>query len=289
MTQTRFGDQACQKVLARLDSYLDNELTTESTLEIVEHFERCPVCMKEAQDRQSERTRLRTAVREVRVPPGLVGRVRDRLRQTRETRSKRFHVMAIAAALTVCFGSWVAYRVGVQRLTTAAQESYIAMTSRQVAAIMRVGLGDHLLCAVIRQRTNRPQVAVDNLPAEFRELIPIARQHVPGELPLILAHECRYHGRTYVHLIFRNDRNLLSLIVARKENGESFESANLPSTPSTSGVPIYAAGVGQFQVAAFESRDFLVYTVSDLPRQNNLALLVALSPALQNLLDRMRA
>ena len=197
--------------------------------------------------------------------------------------------MAIAAALTVCFGSWVAYQLGAQRLSTATQESYISTVSRQVAAIMRVGLGDHLQCAVILQRGNRLKGAVVNLPAEFRELIPIASQHVHGELPLILAHECRYHGRTYVHLTFRNDRNLLSLIIAHKQKGESLGSANLPSTQSTSGVPMYTAGVEQFQVAAFESRDFLVYTVSDLPRQNNLALLVALCPALQNLLDQMRA
>ena len=289
MTQTRFGEQACRKVLARLDSYIDNELTTESTLDLMEHFQHCAGCSREAQERQRVRTRLRTVVRAVQVPPALEGRVRDRLRQTREPRSKRFHLMAIAAALTVCFGSWVAYQLGVRRLTTAAQESYIATMSRQVAAIMRVGLGDHLLCAVIRQPTNRSKGAVDNLPAEFRELIPIARQYMTAELPLILAHECRYHGRKYVHLTFRNGGNLLSVVIARKQNGESLGSANLPSTPWTSGIPMYTAGVQQFQVAAFESRDFLVYTVSDLPRQNNLALLVALSPALQNLLDRMRA
>jgi anti-sigma factor (TIGR02949 family) len=289
MTQTRFGEQACGKVLARLDSYIDNELLTESSLDLMEHFQHCAACSREAQERQRVRTRLRAAVREVRVPPGLEGRVRDRLRQTREPRSKISHLMMIAAALTVCLGSWVAYQFGARHLSTASQESYIAAMSRQVAAMLRVGLGDHLQCAVIEQRADRSRGAVDNLPAKFKELIPIARQYVPGELPLILAHECRYHSRKFVHLTFGNDRNLLSLVIARKQDGESFGTAKLRSTLSASGIPMYTAGVKQFQVAAFESRDFLVYTVSDLPRQNNLALLTALSPALQTLLDQMTA
>jgi hypothetical protein len=108
-----------------------------------------------------------------------------------------------------------------------------------------------LRCAVIRQREDRSKGAVDNLPAEFEELIPIARQLVPGELPLILAHERRYHCRKFVHLTFRNNRNLLSLIIARKHDGESFGTANLPSTLSASGIPMYTTGVKQFQVAAF--------------------------------------
>ena len=48
MTQTRFGEQACRKVLARLDSYIDNELTTESTLDLMEHFQHCAACSREA-------------------------------------------------------------------------------------------------------------------------------------------------------------------------------------------------------------------------------------------------
>ena len=96
MTQTRFGEQACQKVLARLDSYIDNELLTESSLELMEHFQQCAACTRESQERRNVRARLQAAVREVRVPPGLEDRVRDRLRQTREPRPKRFALMSIA-------------------------------------------------------------------------------------------------------------------------------------------------------------------------------------------------
>jgi len=289
MTQTRFGEQACQKVLARLDSYIDNELLTESSLELMEHFRRCTACTRESQERRNVRARLQTAVREVKVPPGLEDRVRDRLRQTREPRPKRFHLMAIAATLAVCFGSWVAYQLGALRLTTASQESYVAAISGQVASIIRVGLGDHLHCALLRQRGRRSEDGVDKLPVEFKELIPIVHQHLPADLPLVLAHECRYLNRKFVHLTFRNGGTLLSLVIARKQDGESLDGAHLPRALSQAGIPMYTAGARGFEVAAFESRGFLVYTVSDLSQTDNLNVLAALAPTLQDFLNQMVA
>ena len=289
MTQTRFGEQACQKVLARLDSYIDNELLTESSLELMEHFQRCTACTRESQERRNVRARLQTAVREVKVPQGLEDRVRDRLRETREPRPKRFLLMSIAATLAVCFGSWVAYQLGALRLTTASQESYVAAISGQVASIIRVGLGDHLHCALLRQRGRRSEDRVDKLPMEFKELIPIVHQHLPADLPLVLAHECRYHGRNFVHLTFQNGRTLLSLVIAKKQDGESLDGAHLPRALSQAGIPMYTAGARGFEVAAFESRGFLVYTVSDLSQTDNLGVLAALAPSLQNFLNQMVA
>ena len=105
MTQTQFGEQACRQVLAKLDSYIDNELLTESSLELVEHFRHCAACTREAGERRNVRTRLQMAVRDMRVPPGLAGRVRDRLRETRRPQSKLFNLMAIACVVAVSFRS----------------------------------------------------------------------------------------------------------------------------------------------------------------------------------------
>jgi anti-sigma factor (TIGR02949 family) len=289
MTQTRFDEQACRKVLAKLDSYIDNELLTESSLELMEHFRRCTACTRESQERRNVRERLKTAVHEVKVPQGLEDRVRDRVRQTREPRPKNFHLMAIAATLAVCLGSWVAYQFGASRLTAISQESYMAAISGEVAGIIRVGLGDHLHCAVLKQRGRRAEAAVDRLPMEFKGVIHIVHQHLPADLPLVLAHECRYNGRKFIHLTFQNGRTLLSLVIARKQEGESLDGANLLPALSQSGIPMYAAGAKGFQVAALESRGFLVYTVSDLSQTENLGVLAALAPSLRNFLNQMLA
>lgn len=79
MTQTQFGEQACRQVLAKLDSCIDNELLNASNPELLEHFQRCTACTREAEERRNMRTRLQTAVREARVPPGLERHVRSAL------------------------------------------------------------------------------------------------------------------------------------------------------------------------------------------------------------------
>ena len=128
--------------------------------------------------------------------------------------------MSIAALLMVGFGSWVVYQNGTLRLTTVSPEAYVTTITGQVAAIMCVGLGDHLHCAVLRRRANHSKTAIDNLPPQFKDLLAIVRRRVPGDLPLVSAHECRYHGRKFVHLTFGNNRSLLSLVIARKQDGE---------------------------------------------------------------------
>lgn len=136
MTQPGSGGHMCKEALARLDAYIDNELLTESILELMEHFQRCKACTEEEIERRKVRTRLQTAVRQVRVPQALEWRVQDRLRQARQSQLRRFHLMAIAATLAVCFGSGVAYQLGTLRLTTAAQESCLATISSQAATII---------------------------------------------------------------------------------------------------------------------------------------------------------
>lgn len=289
MTLTTLGPQGCQKARARLNSYLDNELLTESNLELLEHFRNCASCTNEEKTRRAIRARLQTAVRDVAIPAGLEGRVRERLRHQPQAPPRKVNFMALAAMLTVCFGSWIAYQLGTLRLTSAAQESDFATISGQASSILRVGLGDHLHCSVLRRRALRSQGYADRLPERLKELTPLVQSKIPANLPLVLAHECRYGGRAFVHLTFGSDANLLSLILTRKQPGESLQSSTLPVKLTQAGVRVYTAGVQEYQVAAFENPDYLIFTISDLPQHKNLGVLLALAPSLQNLLRRMPA
>jgi len=137
MTQLRFGELECQRALAKLDSYIDGEPLTGSNLELMEHLQRCAVCMREMVARRNLRLRLQAAVRELRVPPGLEGRVRERLREAGR-QSKIFNLLAIAAVVAFCFGSWFA-----------SQRESVATT----------GPGNDLRCAVIGQLSGQPALS----------------------------------------------------------------------------------------------------------------------------------
>jgi hypothetical protein len=276
MTLTRMGEPACRQVLSKLDPYIDNELLAESNLELMDHFRTCPSCTGEARERREVRGRLRAAAREVPLPPGLEDRVRQRLRESRKPPANRFHLMAIAATLAVCVGSWAAYRFGAPHLAG-------------MNTILQAGLDDHVHCAVIRQKANPPKEPTNKLSPEWRELLPVVERYVPSSLPFSLAHECHVGNRTFIHLTFRNEDSMLSLVIARKQDGESLSAAKLLPALSESGIPIYRAGSQQFQVAAFEESQYLVFTISDLPARKNLDVMAALAPVVRRFLDKVGA
>jgi hypothetical protein len=254
MTEVDFGEQACQKFRARLDSYIDNELLTEGNLELIEHFRACASCTQEVQQRRNVRRRLCDAVREMPVPAELEQRVRDRLRQPKQPQPKRLFLMAIAAALAICFGIF--------RFTDPS------------GRLLRVAFDDHRQCAVILHPVPRISGEPDQLPEQFKGLTGLVRARVPSGFTLILAHECQAHGRRFVHLTFGDGRHLLSVAITRRERGESLGSGTRE------------AARDRFQLAAFESGEFFVYTVSDLPAQANANILEAFAPALRAFLDR---
>jgi anti-sigma factor (TIGR02949 family) len=251
MTNLTFDELACRSTQAKLDAYVDDELLVETNLEIARHFERCQNCAKEATARREVRARVKTAVRLAPVPVGLEARVRERLRHSGRDRGTPWSLMAIAAVIVLCFGSWFTYE----------------------QSMLRIGVGDHLHCAVIRQGFLKP-VGQDKLSAGFKPILAIAREQAPAGMYLTVAHECTYEGRKFVHVTFRDDRRLLSVLVTRKGAWE-----HLPGG-------LHAAKVKGFQAAGFETGDFLVYTVSDLSKGENLRVLSAMAPAIRTALKK---
>jgi len=209
------------------------------------------------------------------VPAGLDDRVRARLREAARPQPK-WHLMAIAAVLVVAVSAWLASeRLG---LTTPAR----------LAAMLGIGGGNHIHCAVGRQSVTKP-AGLDKLAEEYKPVLAIARQAVPSDMPLAVAHECTYQRRKFIHVTFRNEQHLLSVIVTRRQEGESLGSLHDKAALSEAGIAMYAGSVDRYQTAAFESGGFLVYTVSDLSPRENLRVLASLAPALRVALQHIAA
>ena len=287
MNDAMINNHACARAMRQLDLYLDNEAGA-ATDEIRQHLATCAACAGEVEARQQLKSRVRTAVlASAPAPPFLESRIRNRIRMTpRKSGWVRFAV-PVAAALAVCITGVVAYELGHLRLTTQAQESYIAKVSNQVATLMRVGLGDHVHCAVFRKYPKEaPPVEkfFNEIGPEYRGLIQLVKDRVPPEFVLHQAHQCRYHGRRFVHMALKGDSTVMSLVIARKKDGESFETEGLIPSLVQSGIPMYRTGVQRFQLAAFETSAHLVYVISDLPREKNTEIMIALAPQVKQLL-----
>jgi hypothetical protein len=158
---------------------------------------------------------------------------------------------------------------------------------------MRVGLGDHIHCAVFRKYPTNPPTTeefIEKMNPQYVGLIPIVRSQVPDNYRMMLAHQCSYHRRKFVHLSFMgesnvmNDSNMLSLVITRKGDGESFSTEDMLPALVQAGIPMYQSSVQRFQMTAFETRDYLVYFISDLPKQQNTQLMLALGPKVKDFL-----
>lgn len=230
--------------------------------------------------------RLRRAVRNVPAPPDLEIRIGERLVSSRPRRALWMMPAAVAAAAAVAL--LVSYSQGDFRWTPASRESYIASVSYRVVSMMRIGLGDHISCAVFRKYPGHPPAPAefkDDLGPQFAGLVDVVRDHVPREYRLMMAHRCSYHGRQFVHLTWKNGDHLLSLMITRRAPGERFDASGLLPALQESGIPIYQQGVQRFRISAFESGDDLVYLISDLPQRQNSAVMLAMAPGIRDFLE----
>jgi hypothetical protein len=245
----------------------------------------------------SARDRLKSAVKKVSVPASLDGRIRIPISGALPT-GWLPRLVPVFLAAGVLAALWTAYQFGHLRLTKASQDAYIASVSSQLGALMRIGLRDHIHCSVFRKYPKNPPTAEEILNPRFEKgvkaispqyagLIPIVRSLVPENYRMTLAHQCTYKGREYIHLSLMDESNMLSLVLTRKVNGESFLGEDILPPLSQSGIPMYQAGVQRFQISAFETGDYLVYFISDLGTQQNTDQMLALAPRVKGFLAKL--
>ncbi len=200
--------------------------------------------------------------------------------------------MAVAAMLALTVGGAVAYQLGHLRMTAASREGYLAKISAQVSGIMRVGLGDHVHCAVFRKYPTAPPppetIAADMGP-EYLGLVDIVRQHIPAGQKLVMAHRCSYHQRKFVHITFVDGQHLSSIVIALRQPGENFDSSELAPALSSPGLPVYNSTIQRFRIDGYQTNQYLVYFVSDLPDYLNNQVVATLAQPVQQFLVRLES
>lgn len=259
-----------------------------------EHVATCEACAQEREVRNRMKNRVRSAHESIAVPIGLETRIRAAIAGEQDRKPDWFRApvwLAATCALAVLGGFGIAYQLGHLRLTSAAQDSYIASVSTRVASILRVGLKDHIHCAVYRKFSKTPppvEALVADLGPQYGELAQVVRQQAPAGYQVVIGHKCRYEGRQFVHLALRNQGGqLLSLVIARKHQGESFQTERIPAARTSKGTPFFEAQTQRFAISAFETGEHLVYTVSGLPAHQNMGILVAMAPQVSQVLARV--
>lgn len=281
----------CAETLRRLDRYMDEELDPTGEAGVGNHLESCPACRQELELRRRLRIRLKNAVDNSGSAPYLGTRVLASARASGQKQGwsawRRQLAGAAAAAILAVGLTSVAYERGHLRLTPGMRESYIAAISNRIPSILRVGLGDHVHCSVFRKFPKNPPAIAEmseSLGQEYRPLLEVVRAQVPDGFQIVMAHECSYHGRRFVHLTLKGDSGLVSLVITRKQAGESFKDSELQSVFEAGGLPVFPGRVQRFGISGFETGSHLAYLVSDLPDQSHSDLMLALAPGVHSVL-----
>lgn len=286
----RSDQTICGKLLPELDAYLSRTLPAPALQQITDHLAACPGCSAEVELRRGVRTRLRAAVDSVAPPLFLETRIRASVGATRQKRSWFAYLAPVAAVAVLFLGVGIAYQVGLLRYTAESREAYAQSVTSRVPVLLAVGLGDHIHCSLFRKYANNaPKVEqlTQDLGSQYAGLIPVMNENIPPGYSLMMAHQCRYHGRGFVHLSLKNGGKLLSLVIAKKSEGESLSSSGLPQALSQAGVPFYTGNTQRFEIATFETKDHLVYIVSSMPQDQNTRLMLAVAPGIRNVLAHL--
>jgi hypothetical protein len=187
-------------------------------------------------------------------------------------------------------GLGTAYQLGHLRITTSSQESYFATISQQVSGIMRVGLGDHVHCAVFRKYPRQappPEKIAADMGPQYLPLVKLIRDNISPDLRVTMAHRCKYHGRPFVHLAMIDGSHLASLVIAERQPGETFQTSGLTPALSDQNLPVYHSNVQRFQIDGFQTGSHLVYLISDLPKDANDRLMASVANPVREFLKSM--
>ena len=292
MNVVNFNERACERYRRYFDAYLDNELLVETNQEVLHHLNSCEECSRIFEDRVRVKQRVKVAVSADTVPIELAAAVRNRLRTDRPSffgdNTARWMMAAAAVLLLAIVGAgslWLSKsgQVG-------GDDNVFQALSTRAQSLFRVGLVDHVHCAIVSQQWKRflsleqmkTQTGPSALGPEFIGLVPAVEAKLGSNYKLIQAHRCVANHRRYIHLILTgNQGGILSLVITEKNN-ESFNQSDMVEVMRASGVSIYRARQGTLEVAGFESDKYLAYVVSNLDRATNLHVASLMAPVLYN-------
>ena len=280
MNVVSFEQKSCEHVRGLLDAYVSNELLVETNLQVLRHLKVCASCETMAADRARVKKMLQQAVGRDKAPAALRARIQHEIRATPASSSN--WMLAAAAAIVVGLGGYVALQWFSAR--------QMANHRPALAAVLKVGLDDHIHCAVgtwYRGREFSDERMARDLGPQFAGLAPMVKSVIPAEMKMLVAHQCQVNGRNFVHFILQKQERTFSLIITRKD-GESF--ADIAGAKIlNSGVRIHESRMQNFEVAGTETRDFLVYFISDSTGDQNAQIARNLAAPVRDYLARLES
>jgi len=207
----------CRHVRELADSFLAEELLTETSHDILRHVDTCPKCHADLVSRRAVRDAMRRAFErapDLAPSPEFVAELPTRLRNSAHQATARrgiwlrsWWALAATVLLTVALGL-----VSVGR-------NWFAATG----VLARAAVGDHRNCALQFRLSEMPislEEAAQRYGAAYRVLEHLPPDDVPtpvGPAHVLERHACVYGGRRFAHIVFEYRGRRVSLLVTAVE------------------------------------------------------------------------
>ena len=261
----------CRDVRDLADSFLAEELMTETNHEMLRHLAGCQSCRSELAERRSIRDGLRRAFADAAFldrRPEFSATLHATLRQAalevparRRFRPRAWWALAAALLLAATVGL-------VQR-----GRDWIAM-----GALARAAVGDHRDCALQFRLTEKPiplEEAATRYGLVYRVLEQLPPDHIrtpSGSAHVLERHACIYRGQRFAHIVFDFRGARVSMLVAEARGA---------GAPGGDGPLDGPSQVDGLQLVSFRTTHHVVLFTGELAAADLVALADAVAPSLQ--------
>ena len=277
----------CRDFREIVDSYLADELLTETNHGVLRHLEECAACREEVESHRAIRARLAHAVKaepEFEISPAFERSLRALLRnaQPEEGRWQRFlrmYGLRLAGAgllLILTFGVLYSIRQTGDGTTSTGGDILLA-SALPAGHIVNVAASDHDNCAV-KHFSEQPSKPLKDVSADHRELASVVNAGLSGvmkDCKLVDSHACGYGDRRFSHVVLRNGGKMVSVLVTEGGSDESVVRGK-----------ISRFATDKFAISRFDVRDRSVFVISQMDDDNNEKAAEAIASPLRTLFDK---
>lgn len=311
----------CQDFRAIADSYLSDELLTETNHDVINHLESCEGCRRELAARRQLRFSLRASFAyadRLQMPDEFAANLRRQLRvlalpQTNHSVPRFAAWLAMAACLVLALGlglRMMQRQPALQKIVAGGQprskenggsgprsspgspdEDMVLRAT--MAEISGDAAGDHRNCAIHFRLTEAPipleEAALKYDPAylNLSDVVSGRLKQLSGDMQVMESHSCVFNGRRFAHIVLRERASLISLLVTDLSRpGDSANAGTQALNHRDQSVMACSQSEG-YETACFQTSRHAIFIVSDLTQGENLSLARLLAPTVYNHLTRV--
>ena len=249
----------CRDFRDVVDSFLSNEVLTETNHEILQHLDTCLSCRVELGTRQHLRDSLRAAF----------GRAPDLKPESHFAERLREHLRVAAADVRSekrFPGRWLMVAAGFVLAAGVAGAMFMTQLRAPVDALARDAIGDHWNCALKNRKVRTPvplEEAAQRFDRGYLLLLTappddIATPH--GVARVVDRHSCAFGTRRFGHVILQYREHVVSLLVTAEEQPQGVV------TPADMAPHLHGGPVNGLSVASVRGARHAILLVSDLER-----------------------